>query len=105
MSIISAGERMTFAAALVLIFFARDAKFNVYTDSSRCTICLLAVQMRVVFEFPPSASFKKNVNFEFRKGTCGLASVNALIQLPRYVKLLLILVAYLRMLPSAPVFD
>jgi hypothetical protein len=51
---------------------------------------LLAVQISVVFELPPRASFKKNVSFESRKGICGLPSVKALIQRPRDVRLKLI---------------
>ena len=66
--IISLGERSTFAAAFVLIFFALYANIKVETDSSRCTINLLAVQIKVVLEFPPRASFKSKVSFESRKG-------------------------------------
>lgn len=67
-SCISLGERMTFAAVLFLIFLAREANCRVCTDSSRCLSCLLAVQISVVFEFPPRASFRKSVSLESLNG-------------------------------------
>ena len=44
---------------------------------------MLAVQIRVVFELPPSASFRKNVSFELRNGTWGKPFVKALIHEPK----------------------
>lgn len=95
-AIISAGERITFAAAFVLIYLALYAKFKVEIDSSKCTICLEAVQMRVVFEFPPRASLSNLVSIELRNGICFFLSTRALMHSPRKDKLWLILVPSLR---------
>ena len=51
---------------------------------------MLAVQMSVVLELPPRASFKKSVSLESRKGICGLFSVSALMTRPSDVRLKLI---------------
>jgi len=100
---ISSGDRKTLAAALFLIFLARSANCKVWTDSSRCRSCLLAVQIRVVLEFPPRASLRSSVSFESRNGTWPLPSVSALMTKPRAVRLRLIFCASLRVLPVAPV--
>ena len=104
-SSISFGDLYTFASVLFMIFFALCANLRVYTDSSRCTIYLLAVQIKVVFELPPSASLRKKVNLESLKGTCGLPSVRDLIQIPREVRLRLIFLASSSTLPLAPVLS
>ena len=101
---ISLGERMTLAAVLFLIFLAREANCRVCTDSSRCRSCLLAVQISVVFELPPRASFKKSVSFESLNGIWPLPSVSALMTRPREVRLRLIFCASYNVLPDAPVF-
>lgn len=90
---ISLGERMTFAAVLFFIFFALAANYRVCTDSSMWRNCLLAVQIRVVLEFPPRASFKNSVNFESLNGMWLLPSVRALMTKPSDVRLRLIFCA------------
>ena len=92
-SSISLGDLWTLARVLFTIFLALYANFNVWTDSSRWTICLLLVQIRVVFELPPRASLRKKVSFESLKGTWWLPSVSALIQTPSDVRLKLIFFA------------
>ena len=102
---ISFGDLTTLDTALFLIFLALYANLNVYSDSSKWSPSLLAVHTKVVLEFPPSDSFKKNVSFESLKGTWVLPSVRCMIQFPRAVKLMLIFLASSRTFPVAPVFD
>jgi hypothetical protein len=94
---------VTLDIALFLIFLALYANFNVYTDSSIWTHLLLAVHIKVVLEFPPRDSFKKNVNFESLKGTWDLLSVKLIMHIPNWVKLKLIFFASSKTFPVAPV--
>jgi len=93
-----------FEMALFLISFTLCANFNDWRLSSEWNASRLMVHMRQVLEFPPRLSFKRCVSFESRNGTYFSPFVNALMTLPRDVKLWLIFLACSKISPVAPDF-
>lgn len=89
--------------ALFLIFLTLFANWRDCTDSSPWTAHRLDVQIRVVFEFPPSPSLRRWVNFELLKGTFS-PFPRAVMTIPKVVRLWLIFLASSKTLPVAPVF-
>lgn len=79
---------------LFLIFFAETPNLNDEIVSATLLMCGEQVTMRVVLEFPPNDYWSTLVSLLSRYGTCvDFPSVNALMTLPKAVKLTLIFLA------------
>lgn len=101
-SLICKDTSFLFVIALVFMFFARLAYFNVFIVYSNWKLDGLTLTIITVLQLPPRESFNKRVNLESRYGTKKpflFLSPSALIQLAKASNDRLILAPYIKRIP------
>lgn len=107
MAMSSLTDLVAFTLTLFLMAFARFPNSHVDIVSSRLKGCGEHAISKVVLELPPSDSYNRRVNFDWRYGIWPLLSPSAsiLMHWPSVVSDALMLLASTRRWPSAAVFD